>query len=496
MYIYQNKCNKLLTFYLLPSETMKTRNFLLALYFFSVQMWIIGYLRSDENFYTLAIANLVFLIVFQIISYLAKKGKEEAKKTQEEKIGENRRKLEKEKEYEGKLEKKKSFREIIHTFCKNYFFATSIFLLLLAMVWQMVFTYSPYVVLWLFILVLVVMIIVRRDIVERKIHFGRKLFLPKDYIFWFSIVLSVFLYSHLGAIILWARILIPALIWFIFFSICILSLRLIWNYRFGKLRMTRFYYILLIVWIWLTAYQFNAWVNEGKLIWSNTQRQQFAIDYTIEWINTLSESIFWSGNIIIEKTITLVSSGENNTWVNNSGDLTFIEWGTVIWSSDAQNYTGWAMTWFTWNNLINSWLENISTWWLIDQPTSWLIDLQTWVLAEENVVWSPVVLSDALVHLMQTNNTPFVTTKDVVFKRVSQTNTLYKYFRTAYGMWLVGRKSVPSMKVLCENYMVMKWTIEQRSVSSKTVAAYREKAGELSKLNGCIKWEYLLTTKL
>ena len=456
---------------------MKNSVYILLLYLFVAQFWIIWYLRNDERFYVIGLANFIFLIIFQIIAHIFK-----SKNT-----------LEKVEKNEVKEHWKPNFKESIHNFCKNYFFAISIFTLLLSIIWKIIFDYTPWVIFWFLMLFFVTMIIVRKDIVDRKIHLWKKLFLPKDYLFWISIVIWAFIYSNLWAIIIGSRILISSIIWFLFFTICVRSLKLIWWFQFKKLRMTRFYILLLIVWIWVTWFQFYNWVTKNKLISWNQQLINFSYEYVIDWINSLSESIFWSWKIIIPEE--KINKQIIDTWDDSNLVFTW-QWEVILTS----NSESWNILSDTWNNIswnvINSWnltetgtidLEN--SWW----NQTWNVLVDTWV----NTVWEPVKLIDILKSLFTKYETPLIYTKNIKFTRVSQNHSRFKYFRTAYNYWLIWKASNPEKYLACENYVVMVWIMENREMTWwKTMTDYWNKAIELNKLNGCQTWQNVTTNNL
>lgn len=244
-------------------------------------------------------------------------------------------------------------------------------------------------------------------------------------------------------------------------------------------------------------------MSKDKLIWSRDQRQKFAIEYTISGINKLAESIFGSGIIIIKQSTT----GWNDLVITNTtwNDLVYTWQGNVIWwnnGSEASwyveeilNTTGEVLSWDILENtgtLVNTW--NITNSWTV---TTWeVVNTEVTNTGISNVEIKPVKLIDALINLIKVNNTPLVYTKDIRFIRVSQRHYYYKYFRTGYGLGLIWKKTNPDKQVLCENYIIMKWTFEKREVTSNTQDAYRQKATELDKLNWCEKWQYLNTNNL
>lgn len=91
--------------------------------------------------------------------------------------------------------------------------------------------------------------------------------------------------------------------------------------------------------------------------------------------------------------------------------------------------------------------------------------------------------------------TTLSTKTNSTFKYVSKSNELYPYFKTAQEKGMIGTDADPSKIVSCETYITMKWLAEWWSVwnyvKSEIKSAYRKKATELWKLNGCQKWKYV-----
>jgi hypothetical protein len=84
---------------------------------------------------------------------------------------------------------------------------------------------------------------------------------------------------------------------------------------------------------------------------------------------------------------------------------------------------------------------------------------------------------------------------NTTFKYVSKTSELYPYFKTAQEKWMIWTDTDPSKIVSCETYITMKWIWEWWNVGNysknEIKTAYRNKAIELWKLNGCKKWAYV-----
>lgn len=100
-----------------------------------------------------------------------------------------------------------------------------------------------------------------------------------------------------------------------------------------------------------------------------------------------------------------------------------------------------------------------------------------------------ITMVDALKHIIDANAIPLSTKTDVSFSSLTSSNEDYKYFKTAYEKRMIGKNTEPYKQISCETYIVIKGLAENRSVGNYTdiKAAYRKKAEELNKLNGCQK---------
>jgi hypothetical protein len=96
---------------------------------------------------------------------------------------------------------------------------------------------------------------------------------------------------------------------------------------------------------------------------------------------------------------------------------------------------------------------------------------------------------EALKHVIDTVGIPLSTKTDITFTNISKNTSDYAYFQTAYEKRMIGKTTDPSKQISCETYMVIKGLGENWQVGNYTdiKAAYRKKAEELNKLNGCTK---------
>ncbi|MDR2541412.1 MAG: hypothetical protein LBD11_06770 [Candidatus Peribacteria bacterium] len=105
---------------------------------------------------------------------------------------------------------------------------------------------------------------------------------------------------------------------------------------------------------------------------------------------------------------------------------------------------------------------------------------------------------EAIKHIIDTNDLPLSQKTDINFTTMSKSNADYKYFRTAYETKMIGKNTDPSKQISCDTYMVIKGIGEKWNVGSYTDVklAYRKKAEELGKLNGCKKGGWVTSTTL
>ena len=107
-------------------------------------------------------------------------------------------------------------------------------------------------------------------------------------------------------------------------------------------------------------------------------------------------------------------------------------------------------------------------------------------------------MMEAIKYVIDTNAIPLSTKTDISFTTLSKSHTDYAYFKTAYEKRMIGKNTDPVKQISCETYMVIKGLGEGRSVGSYTdvKVAYRRKAEELGKLNGCSKGGWVTTATL
>lgn len=109
-----------------------------------------------------------------------------------------------------------------------------------------------------------------------------------------------------------------------------------------------------------------------------------------------------------------------------------------------------------------------------------------------------ITMMDALKHVIDENNIALSTKTDISFSSVNKNSDDYAYYRTAYEKRMIGKNTDPSKQISCETYIVIKGLAENRSVGNYNDIkdAYRKKAEELEKLNGCKKGSFVTTATL
>ena len=212
-----------------------------------------------------------------------------------------------------------------------------------------------------------------------------------------------------------------------------------------------------------------------------------AVSYIKDWFKSedVDENeiyVFeWTGEVISNAESDSVLSGDENN-AELSGDIS-------TWAELSSNES-------TWNEVINT---MGATWTLTSQsqntnpqPAETKVEEnQTPSLSAEEAnksvtMWEAVKSLLAWATLSKKTN--------VTFKYVAKSNELYPYFKTAQEKTMLGTDADPSKLISCETFITMKWILEWWNVSyAKTniKSAYRAKAQELWKLNGCEKWKYV-----
>lgn len=267
------------------------------------------------------------------------------------------------------------------------------------------------------------------------------------------IIFFMFLYNS-GAVEV--MLLFALILGFIVF----MSLTLIFKHRITKsfraLLGTKVYFILMIVSLVLTGYDYYQVHKEYQTNFSDYIAQNFlgqemiptdGYVYTGEW--TILGSGLWNTDLNQDISSDMFSGTNSVTDIQE-------ETGTVIESSAVEN-------------------EII--------PTS----------------QSKQKIMDAILYLIQKYNIPLVTKQDINFTYVTTKNPYYTERRTAYANKMIGKTTNPSKYIVCESYIVMKWLLEKRPVTytaSTVLTKFRTEAIKRDALNGCKKWYIVDATNL
>lgn len=109
-----------------------------------------------------------------------------------------------------------------------------------------------------------------------------------------------------------------------------------------------------------------------------------------------------------------------------------------------------------------------------------------------------ITMIEAIKHVIEANNLPLSKKTDISFSYMNKNNADYTYFKTAYETKMIGKNTDPTKQISCDTYIVIKGIGEGRKVGNYTDVklAYRKKAEELGKLNGCKKGGWVTTATL
>lgn len=234
--------------------------------------------------------------------------------------------------------------------------------------------------------------------------------------------------------------------------IVFISLTLLFKYRihkrFRSLLWTKIYVGVLVVALVFTGYEYY----------------QTFTTHSISLPNYIASSLFWrtlppSANTHLEETgevlwsglwaTGLVETSISDVFTDVDTDTSSLETGTVLGSSE---------------------------------------DIPTETTPVPSTKIGNQTLLDAVLYLLEKNNIPLSTKKDISFTHISFTNTNYAARRTAYDKKMIGKTTNPTKYIVCESYIVMKWLIENWNVqytSSNVLQKFRAEATKRNALNGC-----------
>lgn len=242
-----------------------------------------------------------------------------------------------------------------------------------------------------------------------------------------------------------------------------------WFYNAKRLFTNWLYIILILAWIWYGIYA----MQQDNKSFLPSDFSEKVTSYVKNWFSMqedVSEVNSWDIIYVFEWTWEVINNVEDA--INILGETWKIE--------DESNVTE-----------IYSWMEENNEQEMNYQPES-TFEEQDISLSDEDAkkqitMWEAVKSLLAWVILSNKTNT--------TFKYVSKTSELYPYFKTAQEKWMIWTDTDPSKIVSCETYITMKWIWEWWNVGNysknEIKTAYRNKAIELWKLNGCKKWAYV-----
>lgn len=436
-----------------------TRRFFVVffMYFFVIQSAIFGIVRAEPKFYAIWLINFVFIVLMALFYSNFDKWDKNSSKHDDmwvEKVVHK---------YHNTLNSSKKSK----TPFMSYLFVFSIVLMLLAVLSKAllgVLSISIWRFAWFYFIML---FLSAKKMLDKRIALWKTIFLPKDFLFWTSIILVIGVYGTLPLQIVTLKVLLAVFVWAVFFFIWASIVKEVWSSNVFKMYFTKLY--LVILWIFVLLFGFQVLVSGNDIrLSSDLQRLQIIVSGWLRsevwekaaftWKDLLSN---WEWEVLLSSLL-------------DSGYVILDETGSTI-----------IDTWDVSSDVIPN---NNSTWIIQD------------IIEEEDVIVEDARLSlptyptmmDALIYLMDYYNVELYTKKDITFTYVSVKNPYYTEFRTAYEKRLIWKNTNPSKRVLCETYIVMKWLLEWWEID-KTLdikSAYRKKAVSSDQLNDCKWWFY------
>lgn len=439
------------------------------MYFFVVQSAVFGFVRWEPKFYIIGIINLVFIILMAL--FYKNFDKSPATSGWRKDLFEDTK-------AEHIVHK---YHATLHAARKNdshlisYLFVISILLLFLVVLDKAFLNILPLSI-WRFAWFYFVMLFLSaKKLLDKKIVIWDTIFLPKDFLFWTSLIVVIGVYGTLNLQVLSFQLLFSALVWFIFFFIGASIIKELWSSNIFKLFFTRFYLILiavfaLIIWAQSFSSQYQQKLSNDRSNLQSLITNGFSL--TREQVDTFT----WSDILSNGTGQVLSTSLSPSTWTDaltmDSLDPSVLSTGDV--SSDVITSE---------EDIISS----SSDAWAIEPEGDDRLDVPLYP-----------TLMDTLIYLMNHYGVELSTQKNMTFTYVSPKNPYYAQFKTAYDMKLIGYSANPSKRVLCETYIVMKWLIEERSVASSSdiKSAYWTEATKKWVLNWCKRNFYVRNINL
>jgi len=455
---------------------------LFLFYFFVIQVLFAWYLWGQTAFYRLAFANFIFLLLLSAVYY----GLNFKKKNH---IG-----VKKLKNNSVKYNNRVNWKSIVESAVKNkinlvnifrkYVFVSALFILILLSLIQLfrgILSFS----LWLVLLAyLLLFLLFAKPLFQKKISFGKKLFLPKDFFFWTSILIVFFVYNFISfsSFVVSFEIFISVLAGFLFFVFYVLIFKSIGQYSIWKLLVSKLYLLVLILTLLFSIPQFYFQIKSSQMISSNSQWWSFAWQSFVENVWEVKNHIFGRDEIVVDEVIDLdLQDSELFTWV----------WTVISSSSDDV---------FSWD--VESLVVSGNYWSGDEKLTNGVLFVPGAILFRNSDTYADdeaLRYDDVLVYLIDSNDIVLSVGADIKFRYMPFSHKDYPYFKTAFHSKLIGKDLKPSSLVKCDNYLVMKGILKGWDVSDydwDIFHKYYKAAKVLDELNSCELGKFLLKWNL
>jgi len=433
------------------------------MYFFVVQSAIFGVVWWEPKFYIIGIINFVFIV---LMALFYKNFDVSSSTTPKKVISEDIKSEHVVHKYHSSLHA--SRRQEWNSL--GYLFILSIVLLFLIVVDKAFLNILPLSIRWFAGFYFVMLFLSAKKLLDQKIILWDTVFLPKDFLFWTSLIVVIGVYGTLVLEVLAFKLLFSLCIWFIFFFIGASIVREAWSLSIFKLFFTRFYLLLIAIFVFiLWALNFSSYYQSKLAIDVNTIQSLFADGISFTHVDEVGDVFTWA-DLLSNGSWQVISLSLSSSWVDSLSGENISDLVTGDLSTDVL-------------------------------PYDMSVSSDTWVIQEVEQVQEVVderlqialfpTLMDTLIYLMNHYNVELSTQTNMTFDYVTPKNPFYPQFKTAYEMKLIGNTANPSKRVLCQTYMVMKWLIEEWTVVNATdiKLAYWNEAANKWALNWC-KWDF------
>lgn len=369
------------------------------------------------------------------------------------------------------------------------------------------------------ILILVWSITVLAALIARPdthdIFWGKKLMMPKDWIFWILLFISLIIGITLTTIPRYRRLTLISIGLLIVYSTSIISMRALQGKGFFSLWSSKFLVIVTLFACALTFFiSYRSVQNDVLTQWSG-QFVAFLLDKVKQDLGITTTISSHNERISTQETLTSGTSTMTST-----PEKTEIRETTEIWQiTNTSQTTTWTTSFPLSGELINT-----SMWILLAET-----EIASWDNTETEETSVPtneteetptndddtpstnndttantttqaaqdVSFRDALKYLFDTNNIPTVSASSTIFDNISNNDPDYLLFATAYNLKLIGKNIKPDAITPCANYQVFKGLIQWRNVSWEDILwAYRDEAQKRGLINGCTRETNVTTQTL